>query len=352
MFCAVARHDNVGRAADAVYLTQSAASQALARLEQALGQRLFDRHGRRLVLNENGRLLLPRAQALLGEAEECQALLTGGALSLRLGASTTIASYLMPAELARFRRAYPGAAVRRTVGNTARVAAAVAAMDVDFGLVEGACQHADLRVAAWRQDELVVIAPPGHPFTRRRPTRAQLAAAPWLLREPGSGTREEVEHWLLKHLGELPQNMELGDSEAIQRAVAAGLGLSCLSRSVVADALAAGTLVQLVTGLPPLTRTLRLVRHRQRPDTRGMRAFLAPGRLSGLVRLQQRPGHQGLGVLRRHDQAGHQPGGGRAAGRPAAGRALAIRAGGGDEHLCRDAGPTGRRLAHLPAPDP
>ena len=127
VFCAVARHDNVGRAADAVSLTQSAASQALARLEQALGQRLFDRHGRRLGLNENGRLLLPRAQALLGEAEECQALLTGGALSLRLGASTTIASYLMPAELARFRRAYPGAAVRRTVGNTARVAAAALA---------------------------------------------------------------------------------------------------------------------------------------------------------------------------------------------------------------------------------
>lgn len=275
VFCAIARHEHVGRAAEEVALSQSAASQALAQLEKGLGQPLFDRHGRSLTLNENGRLLLPQARALLGSAEELQALLAGGALSLHLGASTTIANYLLPVELARFRTAHPGARVRLKVGNTADVVAAVAAMDVDFGLIEGACHHPDLLVHNWQRDELVVIAPPGHPFACRRPARAELASAPWLLREAGSGTREEVERSLLASIGELNVDIELGDSEAIWRAVAAGLGLSCLSRSIVAAPLASGQLVEIATGLAPLERWLRVVRHRARPVTRGMQSFLA-----------------------------------------------------------------------------
>jgi len=275
VFCAIARHEHVGRAAEEVALSQSAASQALAQLERGLGESLFDRHGRSLTLNENGRLLLPQARALLASAEELQTLLSGGALSLHLGASTTIANYLLPTELARFRQAHPGARVRLKVGNTADVVEAVATMDVDFGLIEGACHHPDLLVHNWRLDELMVIAPPGHPFASRRPSRAELAAAPWLLREAGSGTREEVERSLLARIGELNVDIELGDSEAIWRSVAAGLGLSCLSRSIVTAPLASGQLVEVATGLAPLERWLRVVRHRSKPTMRGMQAFLA-----------------------------------------------------------------------------
>jgi DNA-binding transcriptional LysR family regulator len=276
VFCAIARQENVNRAAEAVALTQSAASQALARLEQALSQRLFDRRGRRLVLNENGRLLLPQARALLDRADDLQGLLAGEALSLRLGASTTIANYLVPAQLAAFRRDHPDARVALTVGNTGAVIAAVAAMEVDFGLIEGASHHPELRVTPWRDDELVVFVARGHALaTAGTPTRRQLAEAPWLLREAGSGTREEVERGLLPHLGQLNLDMELGDSEAIKRAVAAGLGVSCLSRSVVADLLASGAVVALTAGLPPLRRTLHCIQHRERPATRGMARFLA-----------------------------------------------------------------------------
>jgi len=275
VFCAIARHGHVGRAAEEVALSQSAASQALAQLERGLGESLFDRHGRSLTLNENGRLLLPQARALLASAEELQTLLSGGALSLHLGASTTIANYLLPTELARFRQAHPGARVRLKVGNTADVVEAVATMDVDFGLIEGACHHPDLLVHNWRLDELVVIAPPGPPFASRRPSRAELAAAPWLLREAGSGTREEVERSLLARIGELNVDIELGDSEAIWRSVAAGLGLSCLSRSIVTAPLASGQLVEVATGLAPLERWLRVVRNRSKPTMRGMQAFLA-----------------------------------------------------------------------------
>lgn len=265
LFCAIARHGSVRGAADAMALTQSATSQALARLERALDAPLFDRRGRRLVLNEAGRRLLPQAQRLLDDALALQGLLAAPPLSLQLGASTTIASYLLPQLLAQLRRREPAAQVQLTVGNTADVVAAVAAMRVDFGLVEGPCRNARLHVRHWRDDELIPIAPPGHALARGRVQKQQLAAARWLLREPGSGTRDEVERWLLLHVGEVRADMELGNSEAIKRAVAAGLGISCLPRLVVADLLASGAVREIDTGLPPLLRPLSLVRHAQRP---------------------------------------------------------------------------------------
>jgi DNA-binding transcriptional LysR family regulator len=275
VFVAIARYGSVSRAADATAITQSAASQALAKLERALGQPLFERLGRRLVLGEHGRLLWPRAQALLDAAGQLQDLLTDGAVSLQLGASTTIAGYLLAPLLAALRAARPDARVQLMAGNTGEVVAAVAAMELDFGLIEGACHHPDLEVRDWREDELVIIAPPDHAITRGRVTRGRLAAAAWLLRESGSGTREEVERWLRAHVGPVRIDMELGSSETIRRAVAAGLGLSCLSRHVVAEALVAGSVAEVRTGLPKLTRPLRLVCHRERAPTRGMRAFLA-----------------------------------------------------------------------------
>ncbi|MDR0275470.1 MAG: LysR family transcriptional regulator [Burkholderiaceae bacterium] len=275
VFAAIARQGSVSRAADAVALTQSAASQALARLERALGQPLFDRCGRRLVLSEYGRLLWPRAQALLDAAGQLQDVVAGQAVSLQLGASTTIAGYVLPPLLAALRAAHPQARVRLLAGNTAEVVTAVAGLELDFGLIEGDCRHPDLHVSDWREDELVLIAPPGHPATHARASRRQLAAAPWLLREPGSGTREAVERWLRAHVGAVRVDMELGNSEAIRGAVAAGLGLSCLSRHVVAEALAAGSVARVRTGLPALSRPLRLVRHRERAPTPGMQAFLA-----------------------------------------------------------------------------
>jgi len=275
VFAAIARLGSVSRAAEAVAMTQSAASQALAKLERALGQPLFDRCGRRLVLSAPGRQLWPRAQTLLDGAGQLQEALTSPAVSLRMGASTTIAGYLLPPLLAALRAAHPEARVQLLTGNTAEIIAAVVALELDFGLIEGACHHPDLEVSDWREDELIVIAPPGHPAAQGRARRALLAGAPWLLREPGSGTREEVERWLRAHVGAVRVDMELGNSEAIRRVVAAGLGLSCLSRHVVAEALAAGSVAQVRTDLPALSRPLRLIRHRDRAPTPGMQAFLA-----------------------------------------------------------------------------
>ncbi|MEO4028711.1 LysR family transcriptional regulator [Chromobacterium vaccinii] len=273
VFVSVAELGTVTRAAERVALTQSAASQALDKLEQGLGAKLFDRVGRRLLINEHGRLLLPRARALLDAAGDVQGLFDGGGLALRIGASTTIANYLLPPLLAAFRRDWPQARLELEVANTRDIVEAVAAFRVDFGLIEGPCHHPELLASPWRQDELLVFAAVSHPLAGRKVAAAELAEAEWILREAGSGTREEVERVLLPHLMRLSISMELGHSEAIKHAVAAGLGVSCLSRHVVADLLAAGSVVEVDADLPRLTRTLYRVQHRDKAIGRGMAAF-------------------------------------------------------------------------------
>lgn len=275
VFCAIAEHGSVHRAAAVVARTQSAASQSLARLERGLGHALFDRRGRQLVLNERGRALLPRARALLDAAHELQRSWDGAPPTLHLAASSTIARYVLPPLLAAYRRRFPDAVVQVQSGNTAEVSAAVDALAVDFGLIEGPCHRPHLLVEPWMDDALVLIAPPGHPLTRGVATRTELAAAPWLLREAGSGTREEVDQWLRAQVGAIQPDMELGDSGTIWRAVAAGAGVSCLPRVVVADALERGAVVEIRCKLVPPKRMLSLLRHPARAPTRGLQALRA-----------------------------------------------------------------------------
>lgn len=272
-----AEQGNVTRAANSVGMTQSAASQALDKLEAVLGVQLFDRIGRRLVMNEHGRKLLPRARALLDSAGEMQEMFTTGGYHLRLGASMTIASYILPPHLAEFRAASPHAQVEMRVGNTHEIVAAVADLSVDFGLIEGPCHHPALVVEPWCEDELIVFTAAGHPLANRTVDRQELALADWVLRELGSGTREEVERLLLPLVPGLNVVMELGHPEAIKNAVAAGLGVSCLSRHVIGREIDAGLLVQVQAGLPGLGRMLYQVRHREKAITRGMEAFFGLG---------------------------------------------------------------------------
>lgn len=274
VFVAVAEQGTVTAAADSVALTQSAASQALAALETGLTARLFDRVGRRLVLNEYGRLLLPRARAMLDAAQDMQRLFDShAALHVRVGASSTIANYLLPVQIARFQQQHPQARVEMMVANTADIIEAVAGFKVDMGFIEGPCHHPDIVVEPWQEDTLVVFTAATHPLAQGAVSLSQLAQALWVLRERGSGTREEVEHLLLPHVGGFAQVMEMGHSEAIKRAVAAGLGVSCLSLHVVQELLDSGQIVAVPAPLPLLQRTLYRIHHKNKSQTRGMLAF-------------------------------------------------------------------------------
>jgi DNA-binding transcriptional LysR family regulator len=285
IFKAVAESGSTGTAADSVALSQSATSAALNELEAQLGHTLFDRVGKRLVLNDNGRALLPQALAVLDGA--------GGIESwaqerdrqygrLRIGASTTIGNYLLPSMLAQFRDALPanvrdGWQAQVTIANTLAITRQVASFALDLGLIEGPCHEPELDALPWLEDQLVVVAAATDPLVSfgGGPVGIEvLRQATWLLREPGSGTREIINSALIPHLHQLRAGIEFGNAEAIKRGVACGLGISCLSHSVVADMVKAGELCILQTVLPPLTRRFYIVLHQKKQRTPGLLRLL------------------------------------------------------------------------------
>jgi DNA-binding transcriptional LysR family regulator len=280
IFIAVADSGSTAAAAGLVALSQSAASASLNELENVLGCALFDRVGKRLMLNDNGRLLLPQARQMLDAATtmERQFNSSGHISGLRIGASTTIGNYLLPRILAAAGTHLEGLYPVVTIANTAEIAAAVASFQLDLGLVEGPSHEAELAVEPWLIDELLIVASPSHPILNKgsqgKVKLQALRDASWLLRERGSGTREMVEHVLLPHLHELRPGGEFSNAEAIKHAAAAGLGLACLSRLVVQDLLASGALVDLQTVLPPLSRYFYLIRHRRKVLSARLEHFL------------------------------------------------------------------------------
>jgi DNA-binding transcriptional LysR family regulator len=281
IFAAVADAGSTTAASSAIALSQSATSSAVNELERVLGLRLFDRAGKRLLLNDNGRALLPRAYALIDGAGAIEQLARdpGAQLAgLRIGASTTIGSYVLPGLLGRFygeRPARAGTAWKSGVriGNTAAICQAVAGFELDVGLIEGPCHQPALAVTPWLRDTLVIVAAPQARFAARLPVRA-LREAVWLLRELGSGTREATDQLLLPRLRSYPRSIELASSEAIKRAAAEGLGIACLSAWVVDEMLATGRLRRVATTLPPLARQCYVVVHRDKQPTPALARFM------------------------------------------------------------------------------
>jgi DNA-binding transcriptional LysR family regulator len=278
VFLAVARLENVSQAADRLAMSQSAASGALRDLESQFGIRLFDRVGKRLQLNDLGRALQPRAEALLEQARELELGFERHEElgRLEVGATLTIGNYLAVGLLARFMGEHPGARISLQVANTERIAAAVAAFELDVGLIEGELHDPELEVTTWRKDELVVFCAPGHPLARRGSlTDDDLRAATWILREPGSGTRQTFDRAMHGLLPALHVLLELQHTEAIKRAVEAGLGLGCLSRITLEDAFAAGTLVPLAVPLRDFSRNFYFILHREKYRSPGLERWLA-----------------------------------------------------------------------------
>jgi DNA-binding transcriptional LysR family regulator len=267
IFTAIAQTGSTTAAAHLVALSQSATSASLNELEIVLKAQLFDRVGKRLILNDSGRLLLPQARQMLDAAAtiEHQFAVPGelGVIDVRIGASTTIGIYLLPALLSAVSADNARLPPQVMIANTADVAEAVAHFEVDFGLIEGPCHVAGLVVEPWLRDELIIVAAPHDPIITAQPGKAAtlkvLREAGWLLREPGSGTREAVEHALVPHLHYLRSHGEFSNSEAIKYAAAEGLGIACLSRLVVDDLISMGKLVEVKTTLPKLYRDFYLV---------------------------------------------------------------------------------------------
>jgi DNA-binding transcriptional LysR family regulator len=281
IFVEVAERGHVTRAAEALRMSQPAASAAIAALEAAHGIRLFDRVGRGIELTEAGALFLAEARAVLARAEAAELVLSelGGLRrgTLSVQASQTIAGYWLPRHLVAFRRAHPGIGIRLGIGNTAQVAAAVREGAAEIGFVEGAIDDPLLAIEQVARDQLVVVVGAGHPWAvlgRLEP--GMVPQSDWVLREPGSGTRSVFEAALQAAgvpSGALPVALELPSNEAVRAAVEAGLGATAISASVAAPGLEAGLLHRVPFDLPE--RKFHAVRHLERHRSRAAEALLA-----------------------------------------------------------------------------
>ena len=278
IFVAVAHAGSVSRAAEQLSLSQSAASTALGELERAYEQTLFDRVGKKLVLNDTGQWLLPRALELLARAHELEDELgTDQSIgNLRLGASLTIGNYLATLLVADFLQQHPASRVQLVVHNSARIIQQVAHYELDLGLIEGDMSHPDVVTTPWLEDELVVFAAPGHPLTKKKNVSLeQVLQENWILREAGSGTRSTFERALGTRRSELKVRLELEHTEAIKRAVEAGLGLSCISRLALRDAFRRGSLVPIRLPELQLQRQFYMVQQKNKYLTSGIRSLMA-----------------------------------------------------------------------------
>src|SRR6478752_1345549 len=156
---AIGRENSVSRAAEALMLSQSATSMALAEIEKQFNTRFFDRQGKRLQLNTEGREILPRAMELLDRAQELESLLEGktGAGSLRIGATLTIGNYLATLLIGDYMQQNAGSRVELAVQNTSTIIEQVVHFKLDLGLIEGDWYHPDLQITPWVDDELVIF---------------------------------------------------------------------------------------------------------------------------------------------------------------------------------------------------
>ncbi|NQX89356.1 MAG: LysR family transcriptional regulator [Halioglobus sp.] len=277
VFLATARHSNVTRAAEELAMSQSAASGALAELENQFEVKLFDRRGKRLHLSELGQQLRAEAQQLLDQAQALEQALAGEDIvgGLSIGATLTIGNYVAVNMIADFRRLHPMANIALQVANTETIAKRVAEFDLDMGLIEGELHHPELTIQHWRQDELVVFAAPDHYLAEAEAlSDQQLLTQRWIVREQGSGTRQAFDRAMHGILPDLYIAMALQHTEAIKRAVEAGLGIGCLSRICLADAFKRGTLVPLPVNDRDFCREWYLITHRDKFHSAALQEWL------------------------------------------------------------------------------
>ncbi|MES2604454.1 MAG: LysR family transcriptional regulator [Pseudomonadota bacterium] len=278
VFLATARQQNLSRAAASLSMSQSAASDALKELEQQFDLRLFDRVGKRLQLNDSGRLLLPRAEELLSRATELEQSLAQhqGPGMLKVGATLSIGNHLCIPLIDRYRRQYPASKVSLEIGNTESISNRVAGFELDIGLIEGEINHPLLEIIPWRDDDLTIFANASDPLAKKGMlTVNDLLASSWILRENGSGTRQTFNRVMHELLPQLDVVLEVQQTEAIIQAVKAGMGLGCLSRLSLQEHLARGELVALSAKGRAFRRKFYLIMHKQKFRSAAMQHWLA-----------------------------------------------------------------------------
>ncbi len=282
VFHTVARLLSFTKAADALHMTQPAVTFQVRQLEEYFNTRLFDRTHNRISLTHVGEVVFKYAEQIFeryAEMENTVKQMTGDVSGvLMLGASTTIAEYLLPALLGDFKNQYPEVRIRLRVSNTEGIVSMVEDNVIDLGVVEAPVSNKSLAVELCRMDQLVAVLPPGHELTGQASVSiGELSRYPYICREEGSGTREVINEYLNQHdlaLCNLNVVMELGSPESIKGAVAAGMGVSILSQVTLNKELQLGTLTAVPLS-PPLKRPFSFVHQKQKFRLRSVDELLS-----------------------------------------------------------------------------
>lgn len=278
-FKTVADLKSFSLAAQQLRLSQPSVSYQVKELEEALGLPLLDRLGKRVHLTEAGSVLYSYARRtldVLDEAalalEEMRGIKRG---NLRVGASTTVGIYLLPAALGAFKKLHPGLVISLEIGTRARVQEQVLNNELDLAVVGPALKDPDLAILPFVTDELVVVAPAGHALAGRKGLALKdLVDQPFVMREPASGSRWSLEKATRKAGAKLNVAMELGSNGAIKHAVESGLGLAVLSRYACALELSSRRLVELDVRGFPIRRDWNIVHLRRRRLPASVLAFI------------------------------------------------------------------------------
>lgn len=278
IFVGVCDTMNMTVAAQSLFLSQSAVSQAIAELERHYAVRLFERLSKKLYLTQAGEKLLRYARHMLGlhaEMEKDMKTLHERSL-IRIGASVTIGASVLPQLAASFLRQHPNTHMEVMENNTCHIEQLLLHDGIDLALVEGDVSSPEITALPFMQDELVLICGKTHPFSKRKQIEPhELEAENFIVREKGSGTRQTFENVMTE--SEIPWTpaWTCNNADTIKMAVAEGLGVSVISRRSVVHEIASGLLLEVPIKKLHFVRTFKIIHHKSKYLTDAMHRFLA-----------------------------------------------------------------------------
>ncbi len=282
VFCTVAETRSFSKTSEIIHLTQPAVSLQIQALEEKYETKIFDRSSSTVTLTPAGEVLYKYAKeilALYASAEKAigkQIGLVKG--SLTVGAGSNIGNYILPSVITDFKRAYPKIKLYLLVGNSKRVIELLNAGNIDIGLIEGDVSRQKMAVKKLLSDELLLIVPPNHPWSKNKDVSiTELVNEPFIFREAGSGTRQMIEKYFARH-GITPHDMKittvLGSTEAIKDAVESGLGISIISRWAARKEGKYGTLRLLALREEKMVRDFSLIVNKNSVSSNSLEEFL------------------------------------------------------------------------------
>ncbi len=279
VFHAVATLQSFTRASEKLCLTQPGISKHIRQLEEWFGIRLFDRLGKKVPPTQAGEILFEATKTIFKIIDDAKARIddlkgmTGGKLTI--GASFTAGTYIVPGILGRFNQMYPGVVILLDISLSQRIAEKVISNELDIGFIGAPYEDERLITRKLRQDTLVLIVPKDHQWKNRKSIRvAELADQPFILSKKGSGTRTVIEKQVENAGVKIKKKIEFGNTEAVKKAVAAGIGISIISESAIMNELTAGLIKTVNISDCVLKRTFYFIYHKDKFRTNASKALI------------------------------------------------------------------------------